>query len=60
MLILIGDRILLTNLDFQLRNAKITRFWNRVTIPLDKYNRRKQLKPMDLKSPGGDYGNYSV
>jgi len=30
MLILIGDRILLTNLDFQLRNAKITRFWNRV------------------------------
>jgi len=27
---LIGDRILLTNLDFQLRNAKITRFWNRV------------------------------
>ena len=32
MLILIGDRILLTNLDFQLRNAKITRFWNRVHI----------------------------
>ena len=32
MLILIGDRILLTNLDFQLRNAKITRFWNRVKI----------------------------
>src|SRR5665647_188108 len=32
MLILIGDRILLTNLDFQLRNAKITRFWNRVEI----------------------------
>jgi hypothetical protein len=30
------------------------------TIPLDKYNRRKQLKPLDLKSPGGDYGNYSV
>jgi len=27
---LIGDRILLTNLDFQSRNAKITRFWNRV------------------------------
>src|SRR5665647_1698155 len=32
MLILIGDRILLTNLDFQLRNAKITRFWNRVVM----------------------------
>src|SRR5665647_1540253 len=30
MLILIGDRILLTNSDFQSRNAKITRFWNRV------------------------------
>jgi len=30
MLILIGDRILLANLDFQSRNAKITRFWNRV------------------------------
>jgi len=30
MLILIGDRILLTNLDFQSKNAKITRFWNRV------------------------------
>jgi len=37
MLILIGDRILLTNLDFQLRNAKITRFWNRVAKPRDKY-----------------------
>jgi len=24
------NRILLANLDFQLRNAKITRFWNRV------------------------------
>jgi len=32
MLILIGDRILRTNLDFQLRNAKITRFWNRVGL----------------------------
>ena len=32
MLILIGDRILLTNSDFQSRNAKITRFWNRVII----------------------------
>jgi hypothetical protein len=32
MLILIGDRILLTNLDFQSRNAKITRFWNRVYL----------------------------
>src|SRR5665647_624472 len=30
MLILIGGRILLTNLNFQSRNAKITRFWNRV------------------------------
>ena len=36
MLILIGDRILLTNLDFQLRNAKITRFWNRVET-MDNY-----------------------
>jgi len=24
------NRILLANLDFQLRNAKITRFWNKV------------------------------
>jgi hypothetical protein len=30
------------------------------TISLDKYNRRTQLKPLDLKSPGGDSGNYSV
>jgi hypothetical protein len=30
------------------------------TISLDKYNRRKQLKPLDLKSPGGNSGNYSV
>jgi IS4 transposase len=32
MLILIGDCILLTNSDFQSRNAKITRFWTRFTI----------------------------
>ena len=30
MLILIGDCILLTNSEFQSRNAKITRFWTRV------------------------------
>jgi hypothetical protein len=30
------------------------------TISIDKYNRRKQLKPLDLKSSGGDSGNYSV
>jgi len=30
------------------------------TISLDKYNRRKQLKPLDLKSSAGDSGNYSV
>ena len=41
MLILIVDRILLTNLDFQLRNAKITRFWNRVTETEEKYNAEK-------------------
>jgi len=38
MLILIGDRILLTNLDFQLRNAKITRFWNRVVMVLHLFS----------------------
>jgi hypothetical protein len=27
-------------------------------ISLDKYNRRKQLKSLDLKNPGGDSGNY--
>src|SRR5665647_3825372 len=40
MLILIGDRILLTNLDFQLRNAKITRFWNRVELLHKGYNKK--------------------
>jgi hypothetical protein len=30
------------------------------TISLDKYNRRKQLKPLEVKSPGGNFGNYSV
>jgi len=29
---MIGDWILLTNSDFQSRNAKITRFWTRVTF----------------------------
>src|SRR5665648_343105 len=36
MLILIGGRILLTNLNFQSRNAKITRFWNRVHLTFNK------------------------
>jgi hypothetical protein len=30
------------------------------TISFDKYNRRKQLKLLDLKSPGGNSVNYSV
>src|SRR5665647_3818168 len=38
MLIVIGDRILLTNSDFQSRNAKITRFWNRVVMVLHLFS----------------------
>jgi len=34
---LIGGRILLTNLNFQSRNAKITRFWNRVLLRQNRY-----------------------
>jgi len=30
------------------------------TVSLDKYSRRKNLKPSDLKSSGGDSGNYSA
>src|SRR5665647_1962757 len=49
MLILIGDRILLTNLDFQLRNAKITRFWNRVCYCKILNNTSNTTKPDILK-----------
>ena len=31
------NRILLANSDFQSKNAKITRFWNRVQEVLKKY-----------------------
>jgi hypothetical protein len=27
------------------------------TVSLDKYSRRKKLKPLDPKSPGEDFGN---
>src|SRR5659263_164630 len=45
--ILIGDWILLENSYFQSRNAKITRFWNRVVL------RKQQLEKEDFELQEG-------
>jgi hypothetical protein len=44
-------------LPFPITQYMINNYNKSSTISLDKYNRRTQLKPLDLKSPVGDSGN---
>jgi len=47
-------------LPFPITHYMVNNYNKSSTISLNKYNRRKRLKPRELKSHGGKYGNYYV
>jgi hypothetical protein len=47
-------------LPFPIMQYMINNYNKSSTMSFDKYNRRKQLKPLDLKNLGGDSDNCSV